>query len=143
MPFRVATLTAGESQWTPIASGSVVAYNLAHESGRAAVDLHALQVANSSAVDLESFYEWLSSVELEFGSRFRGIAQLWRGHDSALARITTPAGVSVAGYGMHPAVLDACFHVLGAALRTPARPIDAPFLLSHVERLSMLRRVVS
>ena len=139
VPFRVATLTAGESQWTPIASGSVVAYNLAHESGRAAVDLHALQVANSSAVDLESFYEWLSSVELEFGSRFRGIAQLWRGHDSALARITTPAGVSVAGYGMHPAVLDACFHVLGAALRTPARPIDAPFLLSHVERLSMLR----
>ncbi len=101
--------------------------------------LAALQQANAHSIDVADYYAWLASVELEFGERFRGIAQLWHGTDSALARMSRPSNVDGTGYAFHPAVLDACFHVLGAALRTPERAIDKPYLLSHVERMSLYR----
>lgn len=135
IPFRVAAMAHGEPGWTTYASGAVQRADAAP----AHVSVTALQQANPTAIDVAGFYDWLRSVELEFGHRFRGIAALWHGTDTALARMARPAAVDGTGYAMHPAVLDACFHVLGAALRTPERAIEKPYLLSHVERMSLYR----
>ena len=134
-PFHVAVMTVGDEMWTAVASGSIMRSAAPPERR----ELQALQSAHATVIDVSAFYGWLSSVELEFGPRFRGIAQIWSGHDSALARISRPSDVDATGYGMHPAVLDACFHVLGAALRTLERPLSKPFLLSHVERMTVFR----
>ena len=133
--FRVAVMTAGDEVWTTVASGAIER----RDDAPARRSLPALQSTNATAMDVSALYGWMATVELQFGARFRGIAELWNGPDSALARITRPTDVDTSGYGMHPAVLDACFHVLGAALRTPERPITMPFLLSHVERMTVFR----
>ena len=135
MPFRVATLAPGDETWTTCATGAVRRADA--DTVPPAIDLRELQRSNPTPMAVDEYYDWLASVELEFGPRFRGITALWRGGESALARMDRPAGVNATGVGMHPAVLDACFHVIGAALRSPERPVVKPYLLSHVECMTV------
>ncbi len=135
MPFRVASLPAGRESWTTCATGSIERAG----SPPPDLDLRQLQQQNPTSIDIAGYYAWLASLELEFGPRFRGIAALTHGVNSALALITTPADLDVREYALHPAVLEACFHVVGAALRTQDRVVDKPFLLSYVERMTIHR----
>ncbi|HLX08765.1 MAG TPA: type I polyketide synthase [Thermoanaerobaculia bacterium] len=75
-------------------------------------------------MDGEAHYRALAARGLDYGPEFRGVDRLWRGDREALARLrpTPPAaGGSGPGHGhrLHPALLDACFQTLVAAL--PAR----------------------
>ena len=54
------------------------------------------------------------SAGLEHGPAFRGLRRVWRSGAEALGRVEV-AGTDEDGYGLHPAVLDACFHVAAAA----------------------------
>jgi acyl transferase domain-containing protein/SAM-dependent methyltransferase/acyl carrier protein len=133
-PFRVATLEG--QRWSTVATGSIE--RLSPEQP-AAADLGELQQSNPTPIDVEGYYSWLAALDLEFGPRFRGIAAISQGHGSALARVVQPNGILSRGYTMHPAVLDSCFHAIGAALRTQGAPIERPYLLSHVERIAVYR----
>lgn len=133
MPFRVAAMAPAAETWTTHATGAVQRA----DATRPAIDVRELQRSNPASMSVDDYYDWLASVELEFGPRFRGIDALWQGSDSALARMSRPAGLDSTGLGMHPAILDACFHVIGAALRSPERPVRKPYLLSHVERMTL------
>ena len=54
---------------------------------------------------------------LDYGPAFRGLAELRRGAGEALARVELPeAAGGDAGYRLHPALLDACFHAMIGAL---------------------------
>ncbi len=80
-------------------------------------DLPALRARCTQAVDVTSFYESLADKQLEYGPAFRGVTELWHGEGVALGRVELP---DAAGAGepfrLHPALLDACFHVIGAAV---------------------------
>jgi acyl transferase domain-containing protein len=68
-------------------------------------------------ISKEVCYARLAEKGFEYGSHFQGIARLWRGSGTALARIVVPDAVNGAadGYHLHPVILDACFQTLIAA----------------------------
>jgi 8-amino-7-oxononanoate synthase len=73
----------------------------------------------TEAVEMSAYYRQLQDRELHYGPSFQGIQQLWTGDRQALGHIQLPKerGVSAEGYTLHPALLDACFQILGAADR--------------------------
>ncbi|MFE2937766.1 SDR family NAD(P)-dependent oxidoreductase [Streptomyces sp. NPDC059255] len=69
------------------------------------------------------FYRRFAARGNDWHGVFRGIGQVWRGDDEALAEIAVPAGLP--GYErhhVHPAVLDACGQILAATLHDSAVP---------------------
>ena len=84
-----------------------------------------------------SLYESLIPLGLEFGDRFRGIASIRRRDGEAIAenRLPDSLAVETEPYRIHPAFLDSCFHLLGAAL--PADTVDCGYLLIGLERFTI------
>ena len=69
------------------------------------------------AVDVGEYYQNLRDLGVDYGPTFRGVKQLWRGDGSAWGEIQLPPEAGdVQLFHLHPALLDACFHVVGAAL---------------------------
>lgn len=66
------------------------------------------------------FYESFAADGYEYGPAFQGIEQAWYGPDTALAEIQTPEPIeeSPGQYRFHPALLDACFQTVRAAMES-------------------------
>ncbi len=130
------TKEAGTSNWQRHAQGAVqrapVPASMQLES------LANLQERLAADPDLDAYYGQMADLGVSYGPAFRGVQQLWRGDGEALGRIQLPAEVSCAGYHVHPALLDACLHVLGA---TTAQQSDATFLPVHISALHQLRPI--
>ncbi|MEQ9620457.1 amino acid adenylation domain-containing protein [Coleofasciculus chthonoplastes] len=79
------------------------------------------------------------SHDIEFGPSFQGIEQLWKGDGVALGRIRVPDGVwqAMDEYTLHPAVLDASLHLLGAIL---PEGTYLPVVLDHLQLYHPPRR---
>ncbi len=84
-----------------------------------------------------TYYEHLRARGLDFGPAFRGIERVWRGEREALAEVRVPGPLLGRSqpYRIHPAVLDACLQVLGAAW-----PDGDPesYLLTGAERVNLV-----
>ncbi|MEO1209607.1 MAG: SDR family NAD(P)-dependent oxidoreductase [Cyanobacteria bacterium J06638_20] len=100
------------------------------------IDLHLWQQQCGEAVDVAAHYEVLRSHGLDYGQYFQGIQQLWRKDGAALGHIEIPA--TNQDYHIHPALLDACFQIILAAL--PEEAI-APYLPIGLEQLTQFRPV--
>jgi acyl transferase domain-containing protein len=62
-------------------------------------------------------YGGLSALGLELGPSFQGVRALWVGPGAAMGEVVVPEGLADSGnLPVHPAVLDACTQVAGAAL---------------------------
>jgi acyl transferase domain-containing protein len=87
----------------------------------------------------DDYYEQLFELGLEFGESFRGLREIWHGAGEALGRVRLPehAADDAHGYALHPALLDACFHLLGAPL--PASGDDHAYLLIAIDELRLYR----
>jgi polyketide synthase 12/myxalamid-type polyketide synthase MxaB len=74
------------------------------------------------AMDTDSYYADMAEHGLDYGPAFQGLAQLYAGDGEALGSVELPApfAAQAGDYQFHPALLDACFHVIGAALHPPA-----------------------
>ncbi|WP_404785485.1 aminotransferase class I/II-fold pyridoxal phosphate-dependent enzyme [Altericista sp. CCNU0014] len=68
-------------------------------------------------IAIAGYYRHLQDRGLHYGPSFQGVRQLWKGNRQALGWIQLPQerGAEAEGYTLHPALLDACFQVLGAA----------------------------
>ncbi|MCB0182694.1 MAG: polyketide synthase dehydratase domain-containing protein, partial [Caldilineaceae bacterium] len=76
--------------------------------------LDELRARCPETVDVGRFYQRAGDQHLSFGPAFRCVAEGWRGEKTAFARLRLPEAVgSVAGYALHPGLLDGCFHVTG------------------------------
>jgi acyl transferase domain-containing protein/acyl carrier protein/ubiquinone/menaquinone biosynthesis C-methylase UbiE len=91
----------------------------------------------SEETDARSFYDSLVGLGLDFGDRFRGIVRIRRRDGEALAEIRLPESLAneTDPYRIHPALLDSCFHLLGAAL--PAEDVQSAYLLIGLERFTL------
>ncbi|MBL8348624.1 MAG: SDR family NAD(P)-dependent oxidoreductase [Rubrivivax sp.] len=98
-----------------------------------------VQARTTEAVDVAAYYAWLERLGLHFGPRFRGVQQMWRCDGEVLARVAWPDSLTghEADYHCHPALLDACLHVVGAALPGAAGTLADAFLLMNVQRLRL------
>ncbi|MFE7558762.1 type I polyketide synthase [Kitasatospora sp. NPDC057500] len=65
-------------------------------------------------VPLDGLYERLADAGLRYGPTFRGLTGAVRDGDRVIAEIR-PEGVDPDGFGVHPALLDAALHAIGAA----------------------------
>jgi len=83
-------------------------------------ELIATQQRCQQAMNVFEFYAMLHTRGVQLGQSFQGIKQLWRGNNEALGRIELPDTLLAESerYQTHPALLDACFQVLLAALPT-------------------------
>lgn len=71
-------------------------------------------------IEVTPFYDKLQRLGVDFGAGFRGMRRVWCGEGEALGEIELGAGVQndMGKYLMHPALLDACFHVSAVAMDT-------------------------
>ena len=76
-----------------------------------------LAVDYADEVDVAQYYRQLQDIGITYGSAFRGLTRLLRRDGAAAGLATLPESAADGrSYRLHPALLDACFHVLGAAL---------------------------
>lgn len=93
------------------------------------------------SMDTGAFYERLASGGLGFGPTFRGLVSLDVGPTEAVGHVRLPDANARAAYTMHPALLDACFHVIGARLadeRADGEP-DEMFMPIAMDRVTLLQ----
>ncbi|OBF44773.1 polyketide synthase [Mycobacterium sp. 852002-50816_SCH5313054-b] len=98
------------SDWILHAEGE-----LSGGSTEPAADLSVWPPAGATAVDVTGGYERLAELGYDYGPAFRGLQAMWRRGGEIFAEVAVPqvAGVTVAGYGIHPVLLDAALHALG------------------------------
>ena len=104
----------GEKAWRDLARCQVEAAGASPAGGMIAK----LRAAELVPMDVAAYYGRLEDVGLAYGPNFRGVRELWSSPTGALGRLELSAdapGVREA-YNIHPALLDAAFHVLGGAL---------------------------
>ncbi|HXB87549.1 SDR family NAD(P)-dependent oxidoreductase, partial [Mycobacterium sp.] len=83
-------------------------------------DMSTWPPVGATPVDIEGLYERLASRGYGYGPAFQGLTAMWRRGDEIFADVSLPgdAGVSPAGFGVHPAVLDAALHAVIVATET-------------------------
>jgi acyl transferase domain-containing protein/NADPH:quinone reductase-like Zn-dependent oxidoreductase/NAD(P)-dependent dehydrogenase (short-subunit alcohol dehydrogenase family)/SAM-dependent methyltransferase len=92
---------------------------------------------------VSEYYRRLDTMGIQLGNRFRGVEKLWRGNNEALGliKLTPDAALEANGYTMHPAMLDACLQIFGAAIFSEAE-LEAGgriFLPMAIERFTLYR----
>ncbi|MDT5146647.1 MAG: mycoketide-CoA synthase, partial [Mycobacterium sp.] len=77
-------------------------------------DLSVWPPVGAVPLDVGDGYERLAERGYAYGPAFRGLTSMWRRGDEVFAEVTLPAdaGVSVAGFGVHPVMLDAALHAV-------------------------------
>ena len=88
-------------------------------------------------VDVADGYERLAERGYAYGPAFRGLTSMWRRGDEVFAEVTLPAdaGVSAAGFGVHPVMLDAALHAVVLAsdsAEIAEGSVLVPFSWQHV-----------
>ncbi|SCL26478.1 Acyl transferase domain-containing protein [Micromonospora pallida] len=98
-----------EAGWTRHAEG-VLEPALADEPRMAA-----WPPPGASEVDLAGWYPMLAEHGLAYGPVFRGLRRVWAGGGGVFAEVVLPddAATGAAGFGVHPALLDAALHPIG------------------------------
>ncbi|HEY7833600.1 MAG TPA: beta-ketoacyl synthase N-terminal-like domain-containing protein, partial [Ktedonobacterales bacterium] len=141
---------SGGAVWTRHASGTVrLAAPTDEEVAQPdAMELAQLRARCAEAVSPGDHYATLAARELDYGPAFQGVGALWRGAGEALARVavTEPIADRAGAYILHPALLDACFQTLVAALGSGADDADQAtetYLPVAIERLRVYDAAVA
>jgi mycoketide-CoA synthase len=100
---------AAGSPWLLHAEGALSAGSV-----QPTADLSAWPPVGAVAVDVGDGYERLAERGYGYGPAFQGLTAMWRRGDEVFAEVSLPAGagVSAAGFGVHPAMLDAALHAV-------------------------------
>jgi acyl transferase domain-containing protein/acyl carrier protein len=133
-----------DASWTMHAAG-MVRHHYSRDNGNAgpAVGLNGspadIMVRCQEIVAGADLYEGLRERGLEYGPSFRGVEQLWRRDGEALGRLQLTEAVATqsSGHKIHPALLDACFQVLAAALPRESAEGDDLYLPVGLTRLRL------
>ncbi|MBP2706925.1 SDR family NAD(P)-dependent oxidoreductase [Microbispora sp. RL4-1S] len=105
----------GAEGWTTHATGFLTTGFLAGDAG--APDLPETATAppgGGEPIPLDGLYDRLADAGLRYGPAFQGLAGAARHGDDVVAEVRLD-GVDPGGFGVHPALLDAALHAIGAA----------------------------
>jgi polyketide synthase 12 len=105
----------GHSGWTLHAEGIVRPG--AVEPG---ADISTWPPVGAAPVEIDGLYDRLIARGYGYGPAFQGLTAMWRRGEEVFAEVALPthAGISPAGFGVHPAVLDAALHAVIVATET-------------------------
>lgn len=104
-----------EATWTLHASGRI---GDEHGDADSAIhDIAKIQHDCAERISGDQLYAGLATRGLDYGPTLRGVEHVWRRDGEALGRVSLPEWLrhETDLYQIHPALLDACFHVLAAA----------------------------
>jgi len=133
--FTVYGRDRSTATWFPVANGAL---STADWPPAEAAEWAVVRARVAEPVDVEAYYGWLSSLGLEFGPRFRGAVEVHRRDGEVIGRIAAPAGLTdVASYTLHPALLDSCLHLIGAAVPSATSTVTDPFFLLGTDRIEL------
>ncbi|MDF9815652.1 type I polyketide synthase [Streptomyces sp. SPB162] len=119
---------ASEATWTRHADGLLAPEDTDAPAG---FDLAQWPPAGAETVPVDGLYAAMAASGLEYGTVFQGLRAAWRHGEEVFAEVALPDGVQAAGFGIHPALLDAALH--GIALAQPAGgAAELPFAWSDV-----------
>ncbi|MCA0456391.1 MAG: polyketide synthase dehydratase domain-containing protein [Chloroflexi bacterium] len=123
--------------WKRHASGSIL-LDPQSVSVDLALDPAAFQSQSTGQIVGDEYYGLIAGLGLEFGTNFKGITHLWYTTDQALAEIHLPDDLlkEARSYGIHPALLDACFHAVGAPLLDEY--LGSAYLLIGIDHFQLL-----
>jgi acyl transferase domain-containing protein/acyl carrier protein len=135
-PMHIYSSEVGAEHWTLHVTARLATAAAATND---VIDVAAIQSRCPEQIDGEAYYQLLRTLGLEFGADFRGLERIWRREGEALASVVLPERLDPdrGEYGIHPALLDACFHALGAPL--PARDEPVSYLLIGIDRFQLHR----
>ncbi|WP_343235663.1 type I polyketide synthase, partial [Streptomyces sp. SID10815] len=96
-----------DAPWVRHASGQ-----LADEAPAPGADFAVWPPEAAQPVDLTDFYTEQATAGYGYGPVFQGLRAVWRRGGEVFAEVALPAGEveSAAGFGLHPALLDAALH---------------------------------
>ena len=109
---RIFSRADGEEAWTLHASARI---------GNDSAPLpEAPPVLATEAVDPTALYDRLGTLGITFGPSFRALRTLHRGRGEATGEVELPPSLTAeaARMSLHPALLDACFHVAALAIES-------------------------
>ncbi len=110
-----------EEPWTRHARGvlaptaTVVSPRAAPMQERAVMKDSAWPPEGSEVVRIDGLYDFLAGLGFEYGPAFQGLQAAWRRGDElfAVVSLADEQQGEAAAFGVHPALLDAAFHVAG------------------------------
>ncbi|AKT40700.1 type I polyketide synthase [Chondromyces crocatus] len=135
----------GQIRWQPEATSTPVLATFdptpSAEPRRLAEALADVRARCATELDRAAYYEALADRGITYGPAFQGVLRAWKGAGEALCQIRLPEDVAAqrAAYRIHPALLDASFHVLMAAM-VEARDDGRPAIPVGLRRLQIHRR---
>ncbi|HEX6519138.1 MAG TPA: beta-ketoacyl synthase N-terminal-like domain-containing protein, partial [Streptosporangiaceae bacterium] len=100
--------------------------------GAGAAELEVWPPAGAVPVEVAGLYDRLAEAGLEYGPVFRGLRAAWRRGEELFAEVGLPEGITVAGFAVHPALLDAALHVTGMPGDGGADGVTVPFAFADV-----------
>ncbi|MFY0568047.1 SDR family NAD(P)-dependent oxidoreductase [Archangium lansingense] len=113
------------------------------QPARALESLDAIRRRCPEEIVQAAHYEELARRGVAYGLAFQGVHQVWRGHAEALGhvRLPEPLAAGTSAYRIHPALLDACFQLVAAAVPQedltpdsgPAVPVALASLRFHAQ----------
>ena len=122
--------TAPDTPWTRHATGTLTT------AAADAADFPEPQwpPADATPVDVRGLYDLLDDAGYGYGPVFRGLRAAWRRGDDLYGEVRLGGedpDAAVAGYGIHPAVLDAALHLI--ALGSTETGVRLPFAWRDVQ----------
>ena len=121
-----------EPHWVCHANGSIKAV-----SGDlpAPIDLEACKANFLQQIPITEYYKKLHQQGLEYGEDFQSIRELWAAPHQALGLLSLTNRESADSYQLHPALLDASFQILAAAIGETSG--EATYLPAGVSKLKL------
>jgi acyl transferase domain-containing protein len=124
------------SEWTLHATGTIGRGTDGSPHG----SIQHIRARCVESINVTEYYEALRTQGLEYGPAFRGVQEVWRRDGEALGRLQLQASLAPdsSTYRVHPALLDAGFQVLAAAVpraraEAMAGDIYLPVKLSNIQ----------
>ncbi|MFD4673749.1 type I polyketide synthase [Lentzea sp. NPDC058450] len=97
-----------DEQWTRHATGALT------ESQDADFELTQWPPAGAEQIDVTDVYDGFADAGFGYGPLFQGLNAAWRSGDDVFAEVSLPSAADTDGFGVHPALLDATLHGIGA-----------------------------
>ncbi|MFE4368286.1 SDR family NAD(P)-dependent oxidoreductase, partial [Streptomyces sp. NPDC056835] len=100
-----------DASWVQHATGSLVISGDTSAMGFG-FDARVWPPAGAEVLDVEGCYERFEEIGFAYGPVFQGLRAAWRRDGEIFAEVTLPESVEgdAAGFGLHPALLDASLH---------------------------------
>jgi acyl transferase domain-containing protein/acyl carrier protein len=113
-PEQTAEEVQLEGEWTLNASGALGACGEQIPSDVQAFAAQSWPPEGAERADIGSLYEGLAGVGYEYGPAFQALQRAWRRGDELLGEVALDAdqAAGAARFGVHPALLDAAFHLV-------------------------------